>query len=80
MLIEDGAVDLQVPRDRAGSFELQLVPRGQTRLDGFDDKFIPLYARGLRDLHVRALLGLGPLPMPSLPVAVRGKGGRLRGR
>jgi transposase-like protein len=47
VLTEDGAMDLQVPRDRAGSFEPQLVPKGQTRLDGFDGKIISLYVRGL---------------------------------
>lgn len=38
ILTEDGEIDIAVPRDRAGSFELQLVAKGQTRFDGFDDK------------------------------------------
>ncbi len=38
MLTEDGAVDLDVPRDRYGTFDPQIVPKGETRLDGFDDK------------------------------------------
>src|SRR6202043_2058393 len=33
---DDGAIELAVPRDRNGSFEPQLVPKGQTRLEGFD--------------------------------------------
>jgi putative transposase len=44
---EDGAIEIAVPRDRNGSFEPQIVAKGQTRLDGFDDRIISLYARGL---------------------------------
>src|SRR6201996_3027332 len=47
VLIEDGAVEIAVPRDRAGSFEPQLIAKGQTRFDGFDDKMLSLYARGM---------------------------------
>jgi putative transposase len=66
VLTEDGAMDLQVPRDRAGSFEPQLVPKGQTRLDGFDGKIISLYARGLtvREIqgHLQDLYGVEVSP------------------
>jgi putative transposase len=37
LLTDVGAVDLDVPRDRAGSFEPKIVRKGQTRLDGFND-------------------------------------------
>src|ERR1700741_2194872 len=47
ILTEDGEVEISVPRDRAGSFEPQLIAKGQTRFDGFDDKIVSLYARGL---------------------------------
>ena len=40
-------MELRVPRDRAGTFEPQIVAKRQTRFDGFDDKIIALYARGL---------------------------------
>ncbi len=43
VLTEDGAVEIDVPRDPNSTFE----PTGETRLDGFDDKIISLYARGL---------------------------------
>ena len=43
----DGEVPLSVPRDRGGSFEPKLVKKGQTRIDGVDDKIIGLYAAGL---------------------------------
>jgi len=42
-----GEIDIAVPRDRAGSFEPQLVAKGQTRFDGFDDKILSLHARGM---------------------------------
>ena len=44
---EHGDVPIQVPRDREGSFEPQLVKKNQTHFDGFDEKIISLYARGL---------------------------------
>lgn len=47
ILTEDGELSIEVPRDRAGSFEPKLIPKGQTRFDGFDDKIISLYARGM---------------------------------
>jgi transposase-like protein len=46
MLTDIGAVDLAVPRDRNGSFEPQIVRKGQTRLEGFNERIIALYARG----------------------------------
>lgn len=56
VLTEDGAIDLSIPRDRAGTFEPVLVPKGVTRLDGFDDKVISLYARGLSVREIQAHL------------------------
>ena len=44
---DDGVIEIAVPRDRQGSFKPQIVAKGQTRLDGFDDRIISLYARGL---------------------------------
>ena len=41
------AVPIAVPRDRDGSFEPELVKKGQTRIDGMDDKIIGLCAAGL---------------------------------
>jgi putative transposase len=42
-----GAIEIAVPRDRNSSFEPQIVPKGQTRFEGFDERIISLYARGL---------------------------------
>jgi putative transposase len=56
VLTDDGEIDLAVPRDRAGTFEPVLVPKGVTRLDGFDDRIISLYARGLSVREIQAHL------------------------
>jgi putative transposase len=56
LLTEVGSVDLEVPRDRAGTFTPQIVRKGQTRLDGFNDRIIALYARGLSTRDIRAHL------------------------
>mgnify|MGYP003499239562 FL=1 len=44
---EFGKLPIEIPRDREGSFEPQIIPRHQTRWVGFDDKIISLYARVL---------------------------------
>ncbi len=56
LLTEVGAVDLAVPRDRNGTFEPQIVRKGQTRLDGFNERIIALYARGMTTRDIRAHL------------------------
>lgn len=50
---DDGAIEIAVPCDRQGSFELQIVAKGQTRLDGFDDRIVSLYATGCRSARSR---------------------------
>jgi transposase-like protein len=51
-----GELAIQVPRDRNGSFEPQLVRKRQRRLEGLDDKIIALYARGLSTREIGAEL------------------------
>jgi len=51
-----GELLIEVPRDRHGSFEPQLIPKHQTRWAGFDDKIISLYARGLTVREIQAHL------------------------
>jgi putative transposase len=50
---EFGEAQIAVPRDRNGEFEPLIVPKGQTRFNGFDDKILSLYARGMttRDIQ-----------------------------
>lgn len=47
LLTDDGELEIEVPRDRAGTFAPVIVAKGQTHFDGFDEKIISLYARGL---------------------------------
>jgi putative transposase len=58
---EVGDVPLAVPRDRAGTFEPRLVPKGARRAGGLDDMIISLYAGGMtvRDIghHLQRTLG-----------------------
>ena len=56
VLTDVGAVDLAVPRDRNGTFEPRIVRKGQTRLKGFNEKIIALYARGMTTRDIRAHL------------------------
>ena len=53
---EFGTVEIAVPRDRAGSFEPQLVPKGTTRFAGFDEKILSLYARGMTTREIQGHL------------------------
>jgi len=57
VLTDVGAVDLEVPRDRNGEFEPKIVPKGTTRLAGFNERIIALYARGMTVRDIRAHLG-----------------------
>jgi putative transposase len=63
---QDGEVSISVPRDRDGSFEHELIKKGQTRIDGMDNKIIGLYAAGLtvRDIrsHLEDVYGLQVSP------------------
>jgi putative transposase len=53
---EQGPVEIRTPRDRKGSFEPQLIRKGQRRFQGFDDKILALYARGLSTRDIEAHL------------------------
>lgn len=44
---DHGEVEIDTPRDRNGSFEPQIITKGQTRLTDFDDQIIALYAKGM---------------------------------
>jgi putative transposase len=51
-----GQFAIEVPRDRNGTFEPQLVKKRQRRLAGLDDKVISLYARGLSTREIQGEL------------------------
>ena len=63
---DTGPVEIRVPRDREGTFDPKLVKKHQRRLEGFDEKVIALYARGMttRDIqqHLRELYGTDVSP------------------
>jgi putative transposase len=63
---DQGEVEIEVPRDRDGTFEPQLVKKRQTRFTGFDEKILALYARGMtvRDIqgHLEELYGVDVSP------------------
>ncbi|TWA79132.1 putative transposase [Azospirillum brasilense] len=62
VLTDSGAMDLSVPRDRAGTFDPALIAKYQRRFPGFDEKIISMYARGMstREItgHLRELYGI----------------------
>ncbi|WP_415881137.1 IS256 family transposase [Leptolyngbya sp. Cla-17] len=53
---EFGEAEIAIPRDRAGEFEPIIVQKRQTRFDGFDDKILSLYARGMSTRDITAQL------------------------
>ena len=59
---EVGSFEIEVPRDRAGSFTPRLVRKGQRRMDGLDSMIISLYAGGMtvREIrhHLESTLGV----------------------
>ena len=44
---DHGEIELETPRDRNGSFDPQLIKKGQTRITGMDDQILSLYAKGM---------------------------------
>jgi putative transposase len=66
VLTETGRIELEVPRDRTGSFDPQLIAKYQRRFPGFDEKIVSMYARGMsvREIqgHLRELYGLEVSP------------------
>jgi transposase-like protein len=56
VLTDDGALRIEVPRDRDGSFEPLLIPKHERRFTGFDDKIVAMYARGMTVREVQGFL------------------------
>ena len=63
---EFGEMELETPRDREGSFQPQMITKYQTRFDGFDEKIISMYARGMstREIegHLKEIYGVEVSP------------------
>jgi putative transposase len=66
VLTETGRMELDIPRDRDGSFDPQLIAKYKRRFPGFDEKIVSMYARGMsaREIqgHLRELYGLDVSP------------------
>ena len=66
VVTDTGKIEIEVPRDRAGSFDLQLIAKYQRRFPGFDDKIISMDARGMstREItgYLRELYGIDVSP------------------
>lgn len=63
---KNGEITVEVPRDRNSTFEPQIVKKHQTRFDGFDEKILSMYARGMttRDIqgHLEEIYGVEVSP------------------
>jgi putative transposase len=53
---EMGEISLDLPRDRDGTFEPQLIPKHQRRLAGFDEKILALYAKGMTTRDIQEVI------------------------
>jgi putative transposase len=56
LLSEDGKLEIEVPRDRAGEFDPQFIRKGQRRFGGFDQKIIAMYAQGMTVREIQRFL------------------------
>ena len=56
LVTEHGPVEIKTPRDRQGSFEPKIVRKRQRRFEGFDEKILALYARGMSTRDIEAYL------------------------
>jgi len=58
---KNGSLELEIPRDRKGTFEPHLIRKHQRRFDGFDEKILSMYSRGMtvRDIqnHLKDIYG-----------------------
>lgn len=56
VLTDSGSVRIEVPRDREGTFEPLLIGKHERRFEGFDDKILALYARGMTVREIQGYL------------------------
>jgi putative transposase len=56
IVVDSEPVELEPPRDRNGSFEPQLIPKRQKYFEGFDDKILAMYARGMSVRDIQSCL------------------------
>lgn len=56
VLTDEGPVEIEVPRDHEGSYEPLLIGKHQRRFEGFDQKIISMYARGMTVREIQGYL------------------------
>ena len=56
MLTDEGPLPIEVPRDRAGMFELRLIGKRERRFTGVDDQVLALYAPGMTVREIQGFL------------------------
>jgi putative transposase len=56
VITDDGPIRIEVPRDREGSYEPQLIGKHERRFTGFDQKIISMYARGMTVREIQGYL------------------------
>jgi putative transposase len=56
VITDTGSLRIEVPREREGSFEPQLIGKHERRLTGFDDKIIAMYARGMTVREIQGFM------------------------
>lgn len=56
LLTDSGEIELEIPRDRESNFEPQLLPKHKTKIDGFNEKVISLYAKGMSISDIKTQL------------------------
>jgi hypothetical protein len=72
-----GELTLSAPRDRDGTFGPQVIPKHQRRVPGFDEKILPLYAKGMTTRDIQEIVrSLETCPQP-LRHSVRGAHARV---
>lgn len=57
VISDNGEIEIEVPRDRNGEFDPKIIRKHQKRFEGFDDKILSMYARGMtvRDIQAHLL-------------------------
>ncbi|WP_175917396.1 IS256 family transposase [Burkholderia pyrrocinia] len=56
VVTDDDLLDVEIPRDREGTFDPVLIAKGEWRFTGFDDKIIAMYARGMSEREIQGIL------------------------
>ncbi len=58
VIADEGPLRIDVPRDREGSFEPQIIGKHERRFTGFDQKIVAMYARGMRVREIQGYLAV----------------------